>query len=196
MTIMPAFHNWPAEAAIISRLLGYYGELEFMMGICLGHALSDRRKALKVLFRTRGETPRINLADALTKDAAAKDGLASNYADALGGIRQCLSTRNRFSHCHWASLYGKGLFYVDLNKAAAAGEKFEYGWKQASLPWLEEWESYFKFAHDCFLHVEHQMNANRGGPKSIAFPMPAKRQPPPELDPLAQDILGLLPSGP
>ena len=116
MTIMPAFHNWPAEAAIISRLLGYYGELEFMMGICLGHALSDRRKALKVLFRTRGETPRINLADALT--------------------------------------------------------------------------------HDCFLHVEHQMNANRGGPKSIAFPMPAKRQPPPELDPLAQDILGLLPSGP
>jgi hypothetical protein len=39
--LMPAFHDWPAEAAIIARLLAGYGELEFQLAISAGTALTD-----------------------------------------------------------------------------------------------------------------------------------------------------------
>lgn len=192
--MMPAFEQWPKEAAIVARLLGGYGELEFMMGVCLGRALNDFKKSMRILFRTRGETARIELADALTGDFARENGLYDKYSDALGGIRACKNIRNQFSHCHWATTV-HGLFYVDLNAAADAGDKFEYKWKHASLSSLEEMESYFRYTHNCFLHVESELHARRGGPALLAFPMPSKRQPPGPPVPLAADILSHLPRG-
>jgi hypothetical protein len=42
--LMPAFHQWPDEAAIVGRLLVDYGELEFDSALSLGHAISNKRQ--------------------------------------------------------------------------------------------------------------------------------------------------------
>jgi hypothetical protein len=60
---------------IISRILGGYGELEFLLAVCLGNVLGDTKKALRVFFRTRGETARIATADALAVDDYGNAGL-------------------------------------------------------------------------------------------------------------------------
>ena len=65
MLFNPAFEHCPDEALIIARILGGYGGLEPLLALCLANVLGDNRKALRVMFRSRGETPRINTADAL-----------------------------------------------------------------------------------------------------------------------------------
>jgi len=62
-SIMPAFVRYPEEAAIIGRLLAGYGELEFDLCLCVGHARGDMDMAFKAMFRPRGETQRIDIAD-------------------------------------------------------------------------------------------------------------------------------------
>lgn len=74
---MPAFRDWPKEAGLIAHLLGGYGELEFMLAICTSRALDDLTKGARVIFRTRGETARINLADVLMADAYRAAGIVS-----------------------------------------------------------------------------------------------------------------------
>src|ERR1700738_2356229 len=63
--IMPAFHVYHQEAAIIGRLLAGYGELEFLLCRCVAATLGgDLSKATRILFRSRGEEHRISAADA------------------------------------------------------------------------------------------------------------------------------------
>lgn len=193
---LPAFRDWPKEADLIAHLLGGYGELEFMLAVCAGRALNDVTKAARAVFRVRGETARIRLADALMADAYEGAGLKAQYADALGATRQCLRIRNRFSHCHWASLKNEGLFLTELGEAALAGAgPLTYSWRHVTLTHLEECDEYFNYAHRCFWYIEAQFQKahGRAPSSSFVFPMPAKRQPPPELSPPAPDILALLP---
>jgi|SRR5580704_10331580 hypothetical protein len=98
MLFNPAFKDCPDEALIIAHILGGYGELELLLALCLANVLGDNRKALRVLFRTRGETQRINTADALIASDYERAGLKAEYADALGAIRQSLKMRNSLAH--------------------------------------------------------------------------------------------------
>lgn len=193
---MPAFRDWPEEANLIAHLLGGYGELEFMLAACVGRSMDNLRKGARVIFRTRGETPRINLADVLMGDAFRAAGLGSQYADALGGVRQCLKIRNRFSHCHWATLHKRGLFLTQLGDAAAAGsDELRYSWRHITLPHLKDCDEYFTYAARCLWHIEGEFQKLRGrkGGSPFPIPMPAKRQPPPEPSPPDPDTLALLP---
>ena len=57
--MMPAFSDWPEEAAVIGRILAGYGELEFRLSKLVGYAMGGEysaahRKALRVLFPILG----------------------------------------------------------------------------------------------------------------------------------------------
>jgi hypothetical protein len=63
--VMPAFHKFQGEAAIIGRLLAGYAELEIDLLNCVSVVRQDFDATLKAMFRVRGETARINVGDAL-----------------------------------------------------------------------------------------------------------------------------------
>jgi hypothetical protein len=197
---MPAFQQWPTEAGIIARLLGGYGELELELALCLGHAISDKRKGIRDFFATRGETARIRLASVQAGPWMRATGIGDEFARTLVGVRACKDIRNSLSHCHWASLKhnqpSDGLFYVNLEKSAAASTgaaPIVYQWRHATLPWLQDCEAYYRYASDCLWHVQGRMAAQRGQPSSASFIMPPRRKPPAVFVPVSADSLARLP---
>ena len=101
--VMPAFHRFPNEAAIIGRLLAGYAELEIGLLHCVTVAREedDFDATLKAMFRIRGETARINVGDALGRQVYDKLGLGADFEMAVSAMRYCLKIRNQYAHCNW-----------------------------------------------------------------------------------------------
>lgn len=196
--IMPAFREWPTESAIIARLLGGYGELEFELALTMGHAISDKRKGIRDFFSARGEKARIKLASSQAGEWMRLTGIGDRFAQALDAIRACKDIRNSLSHCHWVSLRNDqpsdGLFYVNLETSAAASTgPIVYLWQQASLAWLQDCEAYYRYTSDCLTHVLGRIAAQRGQPFPVSIIMPKRRKPPAKLVPAPLGSVALLP---
>lgn len=194
---MPAFHEWPTEAGIIARLLGGYGELEFELALCTGHAISDKREGIRNFFAVRGETARIKFAQSEANLGMRLSNLKDQFTRALDAMRECKDIRNNLSHCHWASLKhdqpSDGLFYVNLERSAAASTgPIVYQWQHASLNRLQEFETFYRYASDCLWHVQGRIAAARGQPQPLSFVMPPRKKAPPKFVPAPPDSLALL----
>ena len=64
--LMPAFHRFPSEASSISRIVAAFGELEFILTLCVGEVLGDRDTGLRAIFRLASDRARIDTADAIS----------------------------------------------------------------------------------------------------------------------------------
>jgi hypothetical protein len=115
--VMPAFHRFPNEAAIIARLLAGYAELEIALLHCVAVA-TDFNATLKAMFRIRGETARINVGDALGRQVYHKLGLGTDFEMAVGALRYCLKIRNQYAHCNWYDDWSGGLAFVNVEEIA------------------------------------------------------------------------------
>jgi hypothetical protein len=93
LVVMPAFHSFPNEAAIIGRLLAGYAELEIGLLHCVSGVREDFDAVLKAMFRTRGETRRIDVADALGRQLYRALDLANEFEVAISAVRYCLRIR-------------------------------------------------------------------------------------------------------
>src|SRR4051812_11529990 len=90
-----AFKAFSKEAEIVGRLLPGYASLEIDMMNCIRWA-GTLDTALKVMYRARGETARINVADALARPYYTGLGLETEFARAIGAMRYCLKIGNQF----------------------------------------------------------------------------------------------------
>ena len=64
--MFPIHNRFPRQMAVIGRLLVDYGELELDLMNCVQVARSfDLNATLKAMFRIRGETNRIEIADGM-----------------------------------------------------------------------------------------------------------------------------------
>lgn len=178
MLLMPAFHRFPLEAALIGRLLAGYGELELLLGFAAGASMGNEILGAKTIFRVRSEANRIQIADSLAREPYEKAKLGAEYADMLGAMRHCLKIRNQFTHCHWADHQEGGLFFTNLENAAFAIKGFEYDWLHVDLALLESHESYFIYATQCLWHLPAVLYVGSGKLSSHTFPMPPKRPQP------------------
>ena len=141
MSFMPAFHVFRAEAEIIGRLLAGYGELEYIMAMCLGSALADEATAIRTLYRMKGE--RLTVADSLLFPLCEQNGLAGPYTAASGGMRHCARIRNQFAHCNWDYSPSHGLFFVDLLESAKSSIAYKHEWKHIDCALLNRHEEFF-----------------------------------------------------
>lgn len=195
MRIMPAFHRFPNEAAMIGRLLAGYGELEFDMCEVVGVVLRDPTLAFRAVFRMRQESQRIDLMDSFLHKAVEKYGLSGPYGHALGAIRYCRTIRNQFAHSHWIDFKTEGLFFTNLEDAARSnkgGEPLAH-FRHVDVQLLQSHEAYYSYAQDCLLFLQHTIRAKDaeaiGGSYHHPWTEPkAQAQPPlhnpPELHPL------------
>jgi hypothetical protein len=189
LQLMPALHRFPDEAARIGRIIAAFGELEFILALCLGEALDDRDTALRAMFRLASGRARVVTLDALLRSAYEKVGLKSKYGDMLAAVKYCQTIRNQYAHCHYGDHLKVGLFFTNLQDAAEKAETFEYQWRHIDVPLLDQQEHYFLYAQMClqFLSEEYKVKSGRTGVPH-AFPWPTRREPPPLHNPPSQHV--------
>jgi hypothetical protein len=73
---------------------------------------------LKTMFRTRGETSRIDVADAFGRHHYSKLNLETEFTMALSAIRHCLKIRNQYAHCIWYDDNTGQLAFTNLEEIA------------------------------------------------------------------------------
>jgi hypothetical protein len=187
--LMPAFHRWPNETSSISRIIAAFGELEFILTLCVGEVLGDRDTGLRTIFRLGSDRARIETADALIRNVYKTHGLEPQYAETIATIRHCRNIRNQYAHCHYGDHVTAGLFLTNLQDAADKSESFDYLWRHVDLPLLAKQEAYFFYAIRClqFLEGEIRVKLGRTGVPSF-FPWPTKLEPPPKHNPPSQHI--------
>jgi hypothetical protein len=179
MHILPAFTQFPKEAAIIGRLLAGYGELEFNLCQCLATLSGDVATAVRVLFRVRGEAARIKIADALMRPKYEKAGLKDAYDETLIGMDWCRLLRNQFAHCHWEPTKDGGLGFALLEKGAQGNkEEIQIPFRLITEALLKEQEAHFCYVQRClsYLSRDYQRRANAHAVHD--FPPPNGKAPP------------------
>jgi hypothetical protein len=184
--IVPQFHDFPEEAAILGQLLAGYGSLEYALSLCVGMARNDLDMVIKAMFRPRGETQRIQVADALGRAPYRKADLENEFSEAIAGMRFCLKIRNQYAHCQWHTPLEKPLCFIDMqeiaepNKIIADFNRLTFHYIDATL--LAEQEMFFVYVGDCFqfLNWEGRKRAGTVASDTIVIPseMPKKMQRP------------------
>ena len=153
--LMPAFHRHPEEAARIGRIVAGFGEIEFMLALCLGEALSDRDAALRAMFGLISDRSRITMASALISPIFKKRGLGVHLEQIIKTIRYCHEIRNQYAHCHYADQWNlPGLYFTNLTDTAKNSDPFEYQWRYIDVALLDLQQAYFLHAMQCLQYLE------------------------------------------
>jgi hypothetical protein len=167
---MFAIHNtFPKEMAVIGRILVDYGELEVDLMNCVQVARSfDLNGTLKAMFRVRGETNRIDVADGLGRSSYVAANLGTEFDTMIKAIRQCLRFRNKYAHAIWHDPdSGKNLCYVSLEELAKEPDDVP-DLKALTFFFIDEalllqQETFFEYARSLISYVNAQGQANRAG---------------------------------
>jgi len=183
-TLMSAFIKFPKEGAIIGRLLAGYGELELMLCMCAATARDDFNMVFKAMFRPRGESQRINIGDAIGREAFRAHRLATHFSEAISDMRHCLKIRNQYAHCYWSDDHGRCLRLVLLEdvakkKDALANNLWEIPATDIHLGLLKEQEVFFFHTGERFTYLQREIEIRARGSTKNSLPVPKKATRPP-----------------
>jgi len=194
--ILIEFADYPVEREIIGRLLIAYGELEWALAECLRVSMNSKmNEAIRILFRVRGEGPRIEVADAIARPAYIKIGLEGQWGNAIGAARVCKNIRNQYAHCHWRVLDDGLLRFINLDVEAetAAGAPLMADAIPLKLPLLQRQEDYFKYALDWLYYLGEEYKFREGKlssqilEESKSIPAPPLYDRPKKVEPIPPD---------
>ena len=148
-SIMPAFARFPREAEIIGRLLAGYTNIEIGLMNCVQVVRGDFDTVLKAMFRARGETARIDIADAFGRHHYDNAKLGTEFSMSVSAVRYCLRIRNQYAHCVWWDDNSGNLAFANLEDVAK-GNTFlkdltSLPTYHVDLPILTSQEDYFVY---------------------------------------------------
>ena len=181
---MPVFQKFATEAQIICNLLTGYTDLEVSLLNCVQVVRADFDAVLKAMFRVRGETNRVRIADGLGLNGYRALGLRAEFADAILAIRHCVSIRNQFAHSVlWDDNSGR-LAIAALEDAAELDQEVsDFGSLPVyhiDVPLLTAQESYFCYTSDLLTWVNYQGRYLAGRLAQPYGSQPTKMQKPPK----------------
>lgn len=178
-SLLQEFENYPKEKLLIGSLLIAYGEIEFGLLSCLNSVLEgDTNTSARILFRIRGESARIEVADAILRQKFSLQGLGGQWGNALGAVRHCKTIRNQYAHCHWHSATN-GLFFMNFDSdVQMADGDVQISFRHIHETLLQEQTKYFEFATDWLFYLAEEYktraeklpNHGMSAPKSISAP--------------------------
>lgn len=160
-TILPCFLRYPNEGTIIRNLLAGYTDLEVGLLHCIQVVRSDDFDAvLKTMFRVRGESNRVQIADALGRNPYRDLGLEDGFVRAIGAMEHCIKIRNQYAHCVWLDDNTGKLAFVNLEEVAKM-DAFESDLQHLTtyhvdVPLLEAQETYYLYANDLINWVNYE----------------------------------------
>jgi hypothetical protein len=182
IAILAAFEKFPNEAAIIGRLQAGYTSLELSVLHCVQVVRDDFDTTIKVLFRTRGEKQRLDVADAMGRHFYGDHNLETEFSMAIGAMRHCMKIRNQYAHCIWWDDKTGALALANLEEVAMLNtyltDLSDLTALHVDVPLLEQQEAYFGYALDLLRWVNYEGRTRAGTlptqlfakPKQIALP--------------------------
>jgi hypothetical protein len=177
---LPGFDQYPNEGKIIGRLLAGYNELEYAVGMCLSVVLDDMNIAVKVMFRTRGEEQRLEIADALMHHKYESAGLGPPYCEAMADAHWCRRIRNQYSHCLFDTYTADSLHFVALADSAKQRPAQTFvDRKPVDMALLKTQEEYFGFVQGCLFFLREEYLTKAGKSSNHGFSLPIKITRPP-----------------
>lgn len=114
METIKAFKKFSNEGVLIGRLLAAYADLELSLFHCVNVTRDDFDTIYKAMFKERGESRRINMAEIFGRQNYQKLDLGTQFEMAIGSMRYCLKIRNQFAHSLWYDDYSRFLAFANL----------------------------------------------------------------------------------
>jgi hypothetical protein len=182
-SILAPFQKFSAEGATVGRLLAGYSNIEVGLLHCVQMARGgDLDTVLKKMFRTRGETRRINEAEKLGHVDYQRLHLAGKFQKAIRVVRYYPEIRNQYSHWVWWDDHSGELAFANLEELAKRKRpvrdfaKLKAHHVDAAL--LAQREAYFVYADDLLAWINYEGRARdrklRGG-NPLLKPRPMRR---------------------
>lgn len=116
METKKAFTKFNDEGIIIGRLLVAYADLELSLFHCVNVTRNDFDTVYKAMFKERGESRRIIMADTFGRQNYHKLGLGTQFEMAISGVRYCLRIRNQYAHSIWYDDYSGSLAFANMEE--------------------------------------------------------------------------------
>ena len=183
MSILRSFTEFPVEAALIGRMIAGYTDIEIDLMNCVKSARQDLDTVLKAMFRARGETQRLEIADAFGRQIYRAVDLGTQFEMAISAVRYCMKIRNQYAHSAWWNDNSGQLAFANLEELAKLnGEVTDlHGMTvhHVSVPHLETQFAYFEYSSDLLIWVLQEANRRTGRPAFPASNQPAALAPPP-----------------
>lgn len=183
-SIMPVFKTFSKEAALIGTLLSGYGELELNLCHCVANGVEDLDMVVKAMFRPRGETQRIDVADAIGRKKYHELKMGALFEEAVDGMRYCLLIRNQFSHCYWYDDNSGQLAFVNLEeiakKHAVIKDLGALTVKHVTPTLLADQELYFLHISHSLLFLNYEGRKKRNKLRIHAMKAPTTKDRPPK----------------
>lgn len=183
--ILIEFEKFPNEKRIIGELLMAYGEIEFAIVRLLNAYFDDDSLAARVLFRVKGEGPRLDIADAIIRHELGPTGLKDKWILAISAARHCKSIRNQYAHCHWhidEEERPNQLFFMNLDQEVASKDGLlEITFCPIDLSLLEQHRKYFRYALTWLYYLDAEYRKHKGQDQSSILEIEAPKsipQPP------------------
>lgn len=165
-TILPVFAKFQDEGEVIGHLLAGYGEIELKLCFCVSVVRDDFNMVFKSMFRPRGESQRIDIADAIGREPYHELKLGTPFEEAVAAVRYCLTIRNQYAHCQWHDDLTGTLAFVDMEQLAKANRIVrslrDVGIKHLTLALLREQEAYFVHTAHCLDYLNFEGRLRRG----------------------------------
>jgi hypothetical protein len=174
--ILWPFTKFTAEAAIIGRLSAGYTSLEMGLLNCVQVARDDFDAVLKAMFRVRGESARIGMAEGFAWHVYEQHGLDAEFKEAISAMRKCTSIRNQYAHCVWYDDTSGKLAFVNVEEAA---QEKAYVKDLAGLttmyvdePLLQKQEDFYVYVDELLAWVNYEGRLRAGKLKSNGLTRP------------------------
>lgn len=185
MTVLRSFSDFPAEAILIGRMVVGYTDLEIDLMNCVKSARQDLDTVFKSMFRARGETQRIDIADAIGRQTYRELNLGTQFEMAIGAQRHCLKIRNQYAHSAWWNDNSGRLAFANLEDLAKVNDRVEdlhgLNVRHVEIDLLQEQFAYFEHTSDLLIWVLQEGNRLAGRPHHPGVPRPRVHQSQPAL---------------
>ncbi|HUU42096.1 MAG TPA: hypothetical protein VMW42_14265 [Desulfatiglandales bacterium] len=171
------------EGLIIGRLLAGYADLELNLFHCVNVTREDFDTIYKAMFKVRGETRRIDMADIFGRQNYHKLGLGTQFEMAISSIRYCLKIRNQYSHCNWRDDYSGNLAFAYLEEIAEKNsivkDLKDLTIRHVDKRTLIQQEQYFEYTDSLLEWVNFEGRRVAGKPSTPQKPAPKQLKRPP-----------------
>ena len=176
METKKAFTKFSNEGVIIGRLLAAYADLELSLFHCVNVTRDDFDTVYKAMFKERGETRRINMADIFGRQNYHKLGLGTHFEMAISSIRYCLKIRNQYAHCIWYDDYSGSLAFTNLEEITESNsivqDLKDLTIRHIDVATLVQQEQYFEYTDSFLAWVNFEGRRVAGKPSTPQQPAP------------------------
>lgn len=160
MEAIKAFSKFRDEGFIIGCLMAAYADLELSLLHCVNVTRDDFDTVYKAMFKERGESRRINIADIFGRQKYHELGLRTQFEMAISSVRYCLKIRNQYAHCIWYDDYSGSLAFANLeegtesNKAVQNFEELPI--RHIDIATLAQQQQYFGYTNSLLTWVNYE----------------------------------------